>query len=435
MTSIEIGLAGLAILFLLIAARVPIGISLIAVSFGGLWALAGPDVALALLGSTPYNFSASWSLSSVPMFLLMGFFCFHAGLTMSLFNAARIWFSRVPGALAVASVVGASGFAAVSGSSVATAAAMGKIAVPEMLRWRYDPSLATGTVAAAGTIGALIPPSIIMILFGVFAEVPVSRLFMGGIVVGLMTGLSYVAVIVIRVLLNPALAPSLPERPSMGEKMAALRSTWPILLIMFCVFGGMFGGLFSATEAGAVGAFLSAIVAAMYGKLTWKNLKSSLYETIVTTSALFIIAIGASLLTRFLAISGAGAFLSDMLVYAGSDPIVLMLIITVIYLLLGMFLEPLGAMLLTLPVILPAVEAGHLDLIWFGVLLVKYLEVGMITPPIGMNVFIIKGVVGDTVKTWDIFRGVAWFLVADVVVISLLILFPDIVLFLPNLMK
>ncbi len=435
MTSIEIGLAGLGCLLVLIAMKAPIGVSLITVSFGGIWLLAGPQVAMAILTSTPYNFSSHWTLSSVPMFLLMGYLCSSAGLTEGLFKAARLWLSGVPGGLAVAAVVGSAGFAAVSGSSLATAAAMGKISVPAMVSHRYDPALATGTVAAAGTIGALIPPSIIMILYGVFAEVPISRLFLGGVVVGLLTALSYAIVIVVRVKLNPALAPDLPERPSLKEKMAALGTTWPILLIMICIFGGMFGGFFSATEAGGVGAILSAIVAAIYRRLTWTTITSALSDTIVTTAALFLIAIGANLLTRFMALSGAGDFLANLLLIAGSDTLSLLLIITVLYLVIGMFLEPMGAMLLTLPVMLPALEAGGVDLIWFGVLLVKYLEVGMITPPIGMNIFIIKRVVGDLISTAGIFRGIGWFLVADLIVILTLIAFPELVLSLPRLLR
>ncbi|KZY45401.1 C4-dicarboxylate ABC transporter [Roseovarius sp. HI0049] len=435
MLPLEIGLSGLGVLLILIAVRAPIGVALIIVSFGGIWALVGQSVAIAMVTTTPYNFSAHWALSSVPMFLLMGYFCYHAGLTADLFKAARLWLTRLPGGLAVASVVGSAGFAAVSGSSLATAAAMGKIAIPEMIRHRYHPELAAGTVAAAGTIGALIPPSIIMILFGVFAEVPVSRLFLGGIIVGLLTAIGYSVVIIARVKLNPELAPDMPGLPTRSERMAAAKKTWPILLIILCVFGGMFSGFFSATEAGGVGAILSAVVAVCQGRLTWASVRSSLMETIITTASLFIIAIGAALLTRFMALSGAGSYLSDLLLLAGSNVVVLMLIITLIYLVLGMFLEPMGAMLLTLPVMLPAIEASNLDLIWFGILLVKYLEIGMITPPIGMNIFVIKGVAGDLTSTTAIFRGIAWFLIADMVVVFLLILFPDIVLFLPRLLN
>jgi len=434
MTSIQIGLAGIGVLLVLIALRVPIGASLIGVSFAGIWILVGERAAWGVLTSTPYAFVARWSLSSIPMFLLMGYFCYHAGLTKGLFDAARMWLSRLPGGLAIASVFGSAGFAAVSGSSVACAAAMGRIAIPEMMRHRYDPSLATGTIAAAGTIGALIPPSILMILYGIFVEVPISQLFLGGVSVGLLTALGYVIVILIRVKLNPDLAPHYTDDVTLRDKVHALRETWPLLIIMFGVFGGLFSGVFTATEAGGFGAFLSFVVAAIKRKLTWVNTRNALIETLVTCGSLLIIAIGAGMLTRFLALSGAGQFLSSFVISLGTDPFVLLLMISVMYLILGMFLEPIGAMLLTIPILLPILDSTGYSLIWFGVVLTKFLEIGMITPPIGLNVFVIKGVVGNAVSTSAIFRGIFWFMIADLIVVALLLIFPQIVLYLPNLL-
>jgi tripartite ATP-independent transporter DctM subunit len=413
---------------------VPIGVSLIGVSFFGIWAMVGEKAAWGILGVVPYSFAATWQLSSVPMFLLMGFFCFHAGLTKGLFDAARVWLSGLPGGLAVATVFGAAGFAAVTGSSVACAAAMGRIAVPEMMRHRYDVSLATGTVAAAGTIGALIPPSILLIIYGIIAEVPISHLFLGGVGAGLLTAFGYVMVITIRATINPELAPRLTETVPLAEKVAALKDTWPVILLMACVFGGLFGGLFTPTEAGAVGAFLSLVIAGIKGSLTLERFKNALLETLLTSASLFIIAIGASMLTRFLALSGAGDYLSELVVAIGANELMLLVGISVVYLVLGMFLEPLGAMLLTLPILLPIIATTGFSLVWFGVLLTKFLEIGMITPPIGLNVFVIKGVVGDLATTSTIFRGIMWFLVSDLIVIVLLIAFPDIVLYLPSLM-
>lgn len=434
MSDIEIGFVGIGILVALIALRVPIGVSLIGVSFFGIWAMVGEKAAWGILGVVPYSFAATWQLSSVPMFLLMGFFCFHAGLTKGLFDAARVWLSGLPGGLAVATVFGAAGFAAVTGSSVACAAAMGRIAVPEMMRHRYDVSLATGTVAAAGTIGALIPPSILLIIYGIIAEVPISHLFLGGVGAGLLTAFGYVMVITIRATINPELAPRLTETVPMAEKVAALKDTWPVILLMACVFGGLFGGLFTPTEAGAVGAFLSLVIAGIKGSLTLERFKNALLETLLTSASLFIIAIGASMLTRFLALSGAGDYLSELVVAIGANELMLLVGISVVYLVLGMFLEPLGAMLLTLPILLPIIATTGFSLVWFGVLLTKFLEIGMITPPIGLNVFVIKGVVGDLATTSTIFRGIMWFLVSDLIVIVLLIAFPDIVLYLPSLM-
>jgi len=433
MTDIEIGLTGLATLIALIAVRVPIGIALIAVSFTGLYALMGPRVAWGAMSIIPYKFTSSWILSSIPMFLFLGFISYHTQLTRGMFNAARIWLSGLPGGLAIASIFGSAGFAAVSGSSIACSAAMGRIAIPEMMKHRYHPELATGTVAVAGTIGALIPPSIILILYGVIAQISISALFLGGIMAGLMTAVGYTLVVLVRVWLNPELAPERDASVTLREKLLALRETWPILLIMIGIFGGLFGGVFTPTEAGAVGAALACLVAIVSGQMTFSRFMMAARETLMTTAALLIIAIGASLLTRFLALSGAGNFLSEGILSIASNPVLLMIGIVCVYLLMGMFLEPIGAMLLTLPIILPVVDASGWSLLWFGVVLTKLLEIGMITPPIGMNVFVIKSVVGELVKTSAIFRGVAWFIVMDLILVAILSAFPGLVLWLPNL--
>ena len=333
----------------------------------------------------------------------------------------------------MATVFGAAGFSAVTGSSVACAAAMGRIAVPEMMRNKYDPSLATGTVAAAGTIGALIPPSILLILYGIFVQVPISKLFLGGVSAGILTALAYTIVIIIRVKLNPSLAPQVREKASLQEKFLALADTWPVILLVFGVFGGLFAGIFTPTEAGAVGALLAFAIAGIKGSLTWSKSKQALLETVQTTAVIFVIAIGALLLTRFLAMSGASQFLSQLVIGLGADMFLLLLGIAIMYLVLGMFLEPLGAMLLTIPVLLPVFQDTGLSLIWFGVVLTKFLEIGMITPPIGLNVFVIKGVVGNLATTTTIFKGVLFFLLADLVVVSILMIFPGIVLYLPSL--
>lgn len=432
MTDVQIGLVGLGVLFFLIALRVPIGVSLITVSFVGLWELMGWRAAWGALGLIPYQFSANWVLSSVPMFLLLGFICYHAELTKGMFHAAKVWMSALPGGLAIAAIFGSAGFAAVSGSSVACSAAMGRIAVPEMMRAKYDPQLATGTVAVAGTIGALIPPSIILILYGVIAQISVQQLFLGGIAAGIITAIGYVLVVLIRVKLNPALAPDTGERASLPERIAALKDTWPILLVMVAIFGGLFGGVFTPTEAGAVGSFLACIVGVVRGSLSFGRFRKAAAETMMTTAALIVIGVGASLLTRFLTLSGAGDYLSSGIVGMGADPFMVLLGIIIIYVLLGMFLEPIGAMLLTLPIVLPIVDAQNWSLLWFGVVLTKLLEIGMITPPIGMNVFVIKGVVGKLVTTTQIFRGVGWFLAMDFVVLALLATFPVIILYLPT---
>ncbi len=429
-----IGLLGLLVLLILIAIRVPIGMALISVSVGGIYVMFGERVAIGVLSSTPYEFAANWTLSSIPMFLLMGFLCYNAGLTRGLYEAARVFLAKLPGGLAIASVFAASGFAAVSGSSLACAAAMGRIAVPEMMRQKYDPALATGTVAAAGTIGALIPPSILLIVFGILATQPVDLLFAGGMMAGLLTLVGYCIVIWAMAVINPTLAPLVEEDPPPGARWAALRETWPVILLVIGVFGGLFSGLFTATEAGAVGAAMSGVIAYAKGGLTYQVVEESLMETVVTSASLFIVGIGATLLTRFLALSRAGDLIADTIIGLDANVYVLLLGITILYLIIGMFLEPLGAMLLTLPVLLPIVDAQGLSMIWFGVLVVKFLEIGMITPPIGLNVFVIKGVVGDLASLGTIFKGIMWFLVADLVIVLIMIVFPDVVMVLPDLL-
>jgi tripartite ATP-independent transporter DctM subunit len=430
-----IGLSGLGVVMLLLALRVHIGIALISVSVAGIYILIGPRPALGMMSTMPYDFVAKWTLSSVPMFLLMGFVCHRAGLTRGLFEAARSWLSWLPGGLAVASVWGSAGFAAVTGSSIACCAAMGRIAVPEMLRAGYAPALATGTIAAAGTLGALIPPSILLILFGVFAEVPISRLFIGGVGAGLVTATLYMAVIVLTAVLRPDYAPAMAERQTGADRMRTLRETWPVLVLLVVVVGGMFSGLFTATEAGAVGALTSVVIALQRRTLDLAGLWHSLRETLVTTASLFLIAIGANLLTRFLTLSGAGDFIAETIIALNVDALTLILGVSAIYVVLGMFLDPLGAMLLTVPVLLPVLGEANIDLIWFGVFLVKFLEIGMITPPIGLNVFVLKGVVGSSASLGTIFRGIFLFLAADAIAVALFIIFPEIITWLPGLMK
>jgi tripartite ATP-independent transporter DctM subunit len=302
-----------------------------------------------------------------------------------------------------------------------------------MLKYKYHPELATGTVAVAGTIGALIPPSIILIIYAVIAQVSVSQLFLGGVVAGLLTAAGYIAVVLIRVWLNPDLAPERERGVTWGAKFRALLDTWPILLIMLGIFGGMFGGIFTPPEAAAVGAFLACIVAIVMREMTLARFLQAARETLMTTAALLIIAVGASMLTRFLALSGAGDYLSTGILSIAENPVLLMLGIVLVYLLMGLFLEPIGAMLLTLPIILPVVDAAGWDLIWFGIVLTKLLEIGMITPPIGINLFVIRSVAPEiSMKT--ILNGMGPFITVDLMRIVLLAALPVLSLWLPNLL-
>ncbi len=429
----DVGLWGVGALALLLILRLPVALSLILVSLGGITALIGITPALGVLANTPYGFAASWTMSAVPMFLLMGFLAFHTGLTGGLFEAAKAVLARLPGGLAISSIFACSGFAAVSGSSLACAAAMGRIAIPEMVAAGYRPSVAAGCIAAGGTIGALIPPSILMIIYGVIAETSITQVFIGGVSIGILTAISYCAVVLLLAVFRPDIIPPT-TAVSSANVGSALAKVAPVLVLIFLVFGGLFAGVFTATEAGAVGAFGTMGVAAATGRMSLKAFRTSVMETVMTTGSLLAIGIGATMFTRFLGLSGLSNLIAGAVADSGLNYASLMFIIIVIYLILGTFMEPFGAMLVTLPVFLPVVEAQGISLVWFGVLVVKLLEIGMITPPVGMNVFVIKNVADKYVTVTQIFKGVVPFMLADLVVVALVVAVPGIVLFLPALL-
>ncbi|MCB1342973.1 MAG: TRAP transporter large permease subunit [Pseudooceanicola sp.] len=431
--SVITGVYGVILLFVLLAIRVPVALALIFVSFSGVAFLLGLTPAIGILANTPVSFVSNWTLSAVPVFLLMGFVSYHSGLTGGLFDAAKAVLRRVPGALAISSVFACSGFAAVCGSSLATAAAMGRIAVPEMVKAGYAPSFATGAVAAGGTIGALIPPSILMIVYGVFAETSVIKVFMGGVTIGILTALLYCVVVLLLCWLRPDIVPPRPLDDVQITALQAIANVWPVLLLMGVVFGGLFSGTFTATEAGAVGAVGALVIAAVKRRLTYAILKTSLLEALMSSASLLIIGVGASMFTRFLGLTGLSGTISSFVSGAELTYYQLMLLVVVLYLVLGMFMEPFGAMLVTLPVLLPIFRAQGIDLVWFGVLAVKLLEIGMITPPVGLNVFVIRNVASEYVTTAQIFRGVIPFLAADLVVVLIAVLAPALILFLPAL--
>ena len=311
---------------------------------------------------------------------------------------------------------------------------MGRIAIPEMMKQGYDKGMAAGVVAAAGTLGSLIPPSILMVLFGIFAETSIAKLLIAGILPGILTAVVYASMIILRCKLRPELAPVVAEKYSLREKLSASSEVWPLFALIIGIIGGIYAGIVTPTEAGAFGAFLSFVLAWTQKRLTWKLFKDSVNEALINTAKIFFIAVGAVMLTRFLALSGLPFFMGQMIGDWALDPVLLIIAMSLIYVVLGMFLDPLGLMLLTLPLLLPMFDALDLDLIWLGVLVIKFLEIGLMTPPVGFNVYIVKSVVGDTIPLGTIFRGVAWFLGCEVVIVALLVYFPQISTFLPQLM-
>lgn len=435
MDTVAIGFAGLAATLVLVALRVHVGFALGLVSFVGIAALLNMKAAWGILTAVPFTFVGDWNLTAVPMFLLMGYIASSAGLTSELFQVMRLLLARLPGGLAVASVGASAVFAAASGSSVATAAAMARIATPEMLKYRYDPGLASGVIAAAGTLGSLIPPSILMILYGYFAEVSIGKLFVAGIIPGILSAVMFSLMIIVRVKINPNLAPSIDEEIQWRALLREMKGVWPVPLLILSVMLGIFLGVFTPTEAGAVGAFLSFVIVAAKRRLSWSVVSDSISQSLRSTAGVFMVVIGTVLLTRFMALSGVPDYVAALLISLGEGPYVVILLVAVLYLVLGMFVDSIGLLLLTLPILLPVVRDADMDLIWFGILVVKLLEIGMVTPPVGMNVFVIKGSLGNLVTLQQVFRGVGWFIAVDLVTLCLLIAFPAISLWLPSLME
>lgn len=434
MTDLEIGFATVGAMLVLMALRFPIGLSLGLVSVAGVWAIRGPDAAFAMISAAPFEVAAKWELSAIPMFILMGTLAHHSGLSAALFKAARLWLGGLPGGLAVATNFACAGFAAASGASTATAAAMGRITVPEMLKYGYDKGLATGVVAAGGTLGIMIPPSIGFVLYGIFAQVSISKLLIAGILPGLLTATVYALMIMVRCRLKPSLAPPVSEGTDWGERFRAVAEIWPLLFLVLAVIGGIYAGVTTPTEAGAVGAFIAFVIGVVQGRMSGKVFWGAVTEAVSTTARLFFIVVGAVLFSRLLALAGVAPFLAESVEGWSADPILLVIGASVLFIVLGMFLDALGLMLLTLPILLPMFMAADLDLIWFGVLTIKFIEIGLITPPVGLNVYVIKSVVGDTVPLETVFRGVMWFIACEAVIAFLLIAFPQISLFLPGLM-
>lgn len=436
-----------AMVLVLIAIRIPIAFALGLSAILGLftfyaWPYGGEFNAskalrpvFSLISSQPFDFMHSYPLSMIPLFLALGHLAYQAGITTDIYHAVRVWTSKVPGGLAIASVVGCGGFSAITGSSVACASAMGKIAVPEMLRYNYAPSLATGSVAAGGTLGSLIPPSLLFVLYGIFTEQSISKLLLAGVIPGLISLVGYLLVIVIWVMRHPQSAPAPQIEISRDEKYKALAGAWSALVLFGIVVVGIYGGIFTPTEAAGVGAFVALAIGVASRRLTLAKIKLALTETVMQTGMIFAITIGAKLFVSLVSLTGIAPKIVEMTSSAGFSGWQIMAVIVVVYLILGCLLDSIGILVLTLPFVVPLVQSHGFDLIWFGVIVVKLLEVGLITPPVGLNVFVIKSVVGKQVALEVIFKGALIMIASDVLVFVLLFSFPLISLLLPSTMR
>ncbi len=427
-----VGIVGLIAFFLLLALRLPVAMTMLVTGFVGIAALNGWPAALSTLSGEAFEIASTLDLSVIPLFMLMGNLAGQCGMSRDLYSAANAWVGHRRGGLAAATIVGCAGFAALNGSSLASAVTMGRVALPEMKRFKYDDSLATGCVAAGGTLGILIPPSSGFVLFGILTEQSIAKLFMAGVLPGvLLTGL-FLTTIAIQVHHRPLLGPA-GQRSGMAERWVALRRSGAFLAIVLLTIGGMYGGVMTPVEASGVGAFLALGVALKRGSLTPASLREVVLNTLRNTALTVMILIGAHLFIPFLALSQLPTRLVEFLTRLPLGPTSTLLVILAGYIAMGTFMEGIAMLVLTLPVVYPVLTQLGFDPIWLGVVLVIVLEMGLIDPPVGVNVFVVKGVAPD-VPLATIFRGIWPFWLAMIVCIVLLVVFPQIALFLPGAM-
>lgn len=433
MSETLIGVFGIAALFFCLIARLPVGMALLVVGFGGIWVIDGQRTAVATMSSETYSSVTGYGLSIIPLFILMGNMAGAAGYSQRLYEAAYAWIGRLRGGLASATVLGCAAFAAVSGSSVATAVTIGKVALPQMKRFGYGDGLATGSVAAGGTLGILIPPSTGFVLYAILTEESIGKLFIAGILPGILLAFLFIVVIYIYTTLKPDQGPPGPATTSREKYIATLRS-FPLVIVILVSIGGIYMGIFTPVEAAGVGAALVTVIALVSRAVSVRQLPEILLETVSTTAILYLIIIGAHVFGPFLALTHLPETLALQLQAMGLGTYSTLLLILFGYIILGMFFDGLAMLVVTMPVVYPIVTGLGFDPIWFGVVVVVVIEMGLITPPVGINVFVVKGVAKD-VPMATIFRGVLPFWFAMAACLGLLILFPQLALFLPEQMK
>jgi len=423
----------LILLFTAVISGAILGLAMAGAAIFGVAMIVGFDSALSLAGLSVYEAALSFDLSVIPLFVLMGTFASRSKISTDLYEAFNIWLARRPGGLAHATIAACAGFGAVCGSSLATAATMGKVALPQMKRFGYSRRLATGSIAAGGTIGILIPPSVIMLIYGILTETNIGDLFLAGIIPGLLLTLFFMAVVSIIVWRNPDAAPA--AEPTEVEKgQSPIRKVWSTVLLFFIVIGGIYAGIFTPTEAAGIGAVGALCIGVAMGRLNFKSVVESLIESLQTTSMIFLILIGAILFANFLSLSGTPDLLGSWIVGLGLPPTLTILLIVMIYILLGAVLDTMAMIILSIPIFFPIVASMGFDAVWFGILVVVVVELALITPPMGINVFVIRSLDPET-SLAVIFKGVIPFCIALVLLIALIIAVPGIVTFLPEIAR
>jgi tripartite ATP-independent transporter DctM subunit len=425
------GAIAIILLLVLLISGMLIGPVMALIGFLGFAYLVNLDASSALLGSVPFRSASSHEMSTIPLFVLMGMLCFYADLSSEFYGAMRNWMGRLPGGLAMSTIGGCAGFSAVSGSSLATAITMGTISLPEMKRYRYADSLACGCVAAGGCIGILIPPSIVFIIYAGLTEESIGRLFIAGIIPGVLQTILYILTIYLICKVKPDMGPPGPTS-TFREKIVSLKDTWGILLLFVFVIGGIYLGLFTPTEAAGVGAFFALILGYLKRKLTWDKVLASLTDAFKNTAMIMLLLIGANIFGYFLTMSQVPSMLSDFVVALAVPKAVTMWTILLVYVILGGIMPVIPAVILTIPIFYPVVTGLGYDPVWFGVMVVLIVEIGQITPPVGINVFALAGVAKVPLGT--VFRGILPFLAADILLLILVFAIPALALFLPSLM-
>lgn len=435
MSDLALGLAGIPLVLILIFLRIPIGIAMFGVGIAGTWLVTGSfNPIMGQFKNLTYSTYASYSLSVVPLFLLMGQFATLGGLSAGLFNAAAAWLGHKKGGVAMAAIGASAGFGAICGSSLATAATMGQVALPELRKYGYSSALSTGAVAAGGTLGILIPPSIILVIFAVLTEQNIAKLFMGAFVPGILAAIGYIIVIAIYVRMQPE-AGGVRERMPYGARFRELARTWPVLAVFLLVIGGIYAGIFTPTEAAAIGAAGTFVIALAAGGLDRKSIIEACLATASSTGMIFLIVLGAAALNSFLALSQVPQVMAAWVGEQGFNPWLVMILVLVFYLVMGCVMDSLSMILLTVPIIYPMMSVLDFGLtpdefgIWFGIIVLIVVEVGLITPPVGMNLFIINSMSPGT-RLSETYRGVLPFVASDIVRTAILVAFPPITLWL-----
>ncbi|MGA7486086.1 MAG: TRAP transporter large permease [Xanthobacteraceae bacterium] len=437
MSDLAIGAVGFGVLLILIALRVPVAVSMLAVGTAGYVSIAGTIALLSYLKTEMYWRFTSPDLSVIPLFLMMGHFAARAGITTALFRAAAAWIGHFRGGLAMAAVGGCAAFGTVSGSSLATAAMMGQVALPELRRYKYAGGFATGTLAAGGTLGILIPPSIVLIIFAIIVEGNIVSLFQAALLPGILATAGYMIAIALVTRLDPMAGPAGP-RAAMAARWKAVRQIWPIAIVFLVVMGGIYSGIFTPTEGAGVGATATFLVAVTHGGMRMRGFLDALVETASTSAMIYLILLGADVFNAFLGFSRLPLWTADLFQNSGLSPYVIMLGMILLYLALGCVMDSLAMILITIPIFWPIVAALDFGLdadqlkLWFGIITLSVVEIGLITPPVGLNVFVINSLARD-VPMSETFRGVVPFLMSDAVRVTLIVLFPILSLLLPQL--